>query len=82
MTKAQLLRFVELRNKSPFGSNLQFSNDLDECGIHIDELGEGDWSQPGVFEWKTPHGTLIEARGRLRLVEDKTDVTELAAYGL
>lgn len=67
MTKAQLLKFIKTRNASDHQSNLQFQFDLEACGLKIADLGDGDWQQPGRFAWETPHGTLIEERGKLRL---------------
>lgn len=39
MTKAQLLRFIKMRNKCGFNSNLQFSFDAQECGFDVEDLG-------------------------------------------
>lgn len=69
MTKNQLLKFVKMRNESPHSTNLQFMLDLETCGLRVKdfegprEIAEGHW------EWDTPHGTLIEQNGKMRLEE-------------
>jgi hypothetical protein len=67
LTKKQLDRFVNIRNKSGFGSNLQFEFDASECGFSIDDLGEVEvFTIDGLkgYQWK-PQTTL----GPTRIVE-------------
>jgi hypothetical protein len=66
MTKEQLERFIAIRNKSGFASNLQFSIDADEAGFKVAELGtptKVGLKQAPAYHWETPHGTLIEEPG-------------------
>lgn len=68
MTREKLLRFVNVRNASPFNSNLQFQIDADECGIRISELGTPKkLPKHDGYQWRTPFGILIEQGGRMRL---------------
>lgn len=62
-TKAQLDRFVAIRNKSPFGSNLQFGIDADEAGVDLKALDGPHRYEPGGWRWFTDHGELIEHPG-------------------
>ena len=76
MTRKQLERFVNIRNKSGFASNLQFQIDANKCGFKISDLGEVikyDWG----YEWQTPHGKLQEVSGCLMLkpTDDELKVT-------
>jgi hypothetical protein len=71
----QLIKFVNIRNSSPFANNLQFSIDAEECGFEVEELGkpvsfyqlEGDVKG---YMWKTKFGMLEEVHGKLNLVTD------------
>lgn len=64
----KLLKFIKMRNASEFSSNLQFGFDLDSCGLKLEDLGFGDWVEPGVFAWETPHNLwLVEKGGQLSL---------------
>lgn len=63
MTRKQLDRFISIRNKSLFNSNLQFQIDADQAGIKIKELGQPARSMLGGYEWHTPHGLLVELPG-------------------
>lgn len=69
VTKAKLERFIKVRNKSMFSSNLQFQIDLDECGLTLADIGQAVRRDEGAggFMWATPCGKLIEERGELRL---------------
>ena len=75
MTKAQLLRFIKMRNKSGFNSNLQFCIDLRECGIDAKELENATNLNDRIgCWWDTPHGVLVELRGQLTLYASGTIV--------
>lgn len=75
MTLNQLKKFIKLRNKSEFDSNLSFMFDCTAAGFEHRELGQakhlphapkiGDryWS----FYWTTPFGVLVEHFGKMRL---------------
>lgn len=67
MTRAQLERFVAIRNKSLFSSNLQFQIDLEEVGLTLAELGEVQRPADFVWRWETPVGTLTERDGQMEL---------------
>lgn len=68
ITKAQLEKFVRVRNASPFNSNLQFGFDASGCGFSDRELGVVSRRQEGGYRWDTEHGALIEdTDGKLRL---------------
>ena len=67
MTKEQLHKFIKIRNKSSYRSNLQFNIDANEVGINLRELGEATRTREGDFIWKTPFGILKEHHGRLQL---------------
>lgn len=68
MNLKQMQKFVKLRNRSSFNTNLQFMIDMDECGIEAKELENctnlndriGCW-------WDTPVGVLVELHGKLTL---------------
>ncbi len=68
MTKQQLLKFIELRNKSDLQTNMQFCIDAETAGFNIAELGDGQHAEEG-YVWNTPYGLLIEQNGMLRLKE-------------
>jgi hypothetical protein len=73
MTRKQMEKFIKLRNKSGFNSNLQFMIDMREAGIEVSELENctnlneriGCW-------WDTPVGVLVELHGRLTLYPSGT----------
>lgn len=70
LTRARLERFVKVRNKSEYQSNLQFLSDCESCGFRVGDLGD---VTPVVTEngkhyvWTTPFGKLIEEYGKLRI---------------
>jgi hypothetical protein len=69
LNKSALLKFIRIRNKSGFSSNLQFSFDAREAGINLDLLGDARKSDGGGYEWQTPHGLLVEhPDGQMELV--------------
>lgn len=63
MTKDQLLRFIDIRNRSGFSSNLQFGIDADEAGFDVKDLGQAYRRPAGGYRWDTPHGALVEHPG-------------------
>jgi hypothetical protein len=67
MTRNQLERFVSIRNKSRFSSNLQFSFDAKQAGFNAKDLGDPVKLGEGHYTWQTPHGVLTEFAGRLSL---------------
>lgn len=69
MTKNQLLKFVKIRNESEFQTNLQFMLDLQQCGLSVKDFEGPRKVAEGHWEWDTPHGTLIEEHGEMRLEE-------------
>ena len=68
MTKEQLLKFIKIRNASGFQSNLQFEFDAREAGFDAKDLGHVAKVDNGLYEWKTPHGVLVEFHGVLELM--------------
>lgn len=40
LTKAKLTRFVSIRNKSDYNSNLQFQIDANAAGFKVSDLGK------------------------------------------
>lgn len=73
MTKAQLEKFIKIRNKSDYQSNLQFLIDARSCGLDLKELGnpKRQKNEDGFedFVWGTPFGKLVEHYGELSLVK-------------
>lgn len=68
-TKNQIERFIKIRNKSGFSSNLQFSIDCREAGFDVNDLGEAFKLEEGGYRWWTEHGQLIERpNGHMELV--------------
>ena len=75
MTKAQLVRFIKLRNKSAFNTNLQFYFDMNECGIDPTELENATNLNDRIgCWWDLPHGVLVELYGKLTLYKAGTIV--------
>lgn len=65
MTATQLSRFIHLRNKSPFQSNLQFEIDAQRAGFDSKELGTAIKTDTG-YEWRLKDGWfLVEKNGKL-----------------
>lgn len=65
-TKKQLEKFVKLRNKSGFASNMQFWFDAKECGFEPADLGvlrKGHIGNRIVYHW--PDVDLLEYAGQL-----------------
>jgi hypothetical protein len=70
MTKNQLLKFIRIRNRSGFNTNLQFLLDLHEAGIAAKDLGNATRAEAGGYQWRTEHGLLVELPdGRMELRE-------------
>ena len=74
MTKEQLLKFIRIRNRSEFTSNLQFGIDADEAGFKVEELGSPSrtWDESGQangYRWETPFGELRERWFKLALFD-------------
>lgn len=72
MTREQLLRFVEMRNRSGFASNLAFQVDADYCGFRAEDLGEVEHdievgTGQDIWRWHTKWGVLEERYGQLTL---------------
>lgn len=68
LTKKQLERFVRVRNKSPFSSNLQFQSDAEDCGFAVAELGDVTRLTPaGGYMWRPACGVLVERFGKCAL---------------
>ena len=66
VVKPKLERFVQIRNASPHGSNLQFNLDLEEAGLDPDDLGEAFKLPDGSgHQWFIPE----DGPGNLRLIE-------------
>ena len=71
-TKNQIKRFVQIRNKSGFSSNLQFSIDAREAGFDVSDLGDAVKRDEGGYLWATAHGKLVEhPNGQMELVEGR-----------
>lgn len=72
MTLDQLRRFIEIRNKSAFQTNIQFVSDAAECGINVADLGDATRDEDPetglpVWRWRTPYGLLVEQNAKLTL---------------
>ena len=67
MTRAQLERFIEIRNKSQFTSNLQVAIDASSAGFEVDDLGPVARLPGGGWVWQTEHGRVTEQHGRWAL---------------
>lgn len=63
---AKIVRFVKLRNKSGFASNLQFQIDLEECGLKMEDLGKVQKMGNNFYRWIVGKGELIEENGVMR----------------
>lgn len=72
MTRAQLLRFIRLRNRKPLPvTHADFRDDAQTCGFLAGDIGPLafvplSWGA-SVFYWRTPFGVMSELDGRLRL---------------
>ena len=65
LTKAQIDRFIQVRNSSPFDSNLQFISDAQGCGFKIEQLGDClKWD--GCWTWSIH----VKELGWVKLVEE------------
>lgn len=60
LTSAQLEKFVKVRNKSGFTSNLQFQIDAEECGFKIADLPTVEKTEEGNYKWTHAEWTLYE----------------------
>ncbi|HQV04595.1 MULTISPECIES: hypothetical protein [unclassified Novosphingobium] len=70
LTKSKLERFIKIRNKGGFSSNLQFSIDATEAGFDVGDLGDPTKLEEGGYAWNTAHGKLIEQpNGQMQLAE-------------
>jgi len=71
ITKKQLLKFIELRNKSEYQSNLQFEIDARAAGFSSTDLGQAIKVKNGDgfedYVWETSFGKLTEHYGELTL---------------
>ena len=83
-SRAALRRFIAIRERSPFDSNLQFAFDAASAGFNLDALGDATpYMPPGVpddaaaclrsYRWVTPWGELHEQFGKLELREPRDD---------
>lgn len=77
LTIAKLRKFVKVRNKSGYSSNMQFWSDAKHtCGFDPEELGDpikgksGHWP---AYRWTTPFGNLYEVGGRMFFPETDSD---------
>ena len=63
----KLQKFIRLRNKSEFATNLQFGIDLDRAGLKVTDLGQA-FPLPGGsgYQWFIPE----DGRGNIRLIEE------------
>lgn len=59
-TTAQLEKFVKVRNKSGFASNLQFQIDAVACGFKISDLPTVEKTAEGNYKWTHADWTLYE----------------------
>lgn len=67
-TSAQLRKFVEVRNKSQFQSNLQFQIDARACGFSVDGLGTPIKIKAGyVWQLQGLNCELLEEHGVMRI---------------
>ena len=60
LTQAKLDKFIRIRNKTEFSSNLQFVFDAKEAGFEVKDLGDVTKIDENHYEWETPFGTLRE----------------------
>lgn len=65
LMQKRMVRFVEIRNSSSFNSNLQFSIDLTEAGLTLDDLGHATKLGEGHYIWNTRYGKLEEKFSKL-----------------
>lgn len=68
LTKAKVEKFIRIRNKSRFNSNLQFQIDAQEAGIRMDDLPKAEPLEIGAYAWDLGKlGRLVERNGKLIL---------------
>lgn len=67
LTVKMIEKFIRLRNRSGYTSNLQFSLDASESGFSIEALGQPQKIEDDFYRWVLPFGVLIEASGLLTL---------------
>jgi len=91
ITRARLKRFVQIRRRSSFSTNLQFAIDADAAGFKVELLGDPRKFTCGGFtgyQWDvdTPSGnvTLIEfgGRGRNYYLSGDTDADTVKMFDL
>lgn len=76
ITQKKLERFIKMRNKSGFQSNLQFQFDADACGLKVADFGPVTKHEEGFYSWDTPCGRLIERFGKMWLDDSDDEVRE------
>lgn len=75
LTEARVKKFIKLRNKSEFDSNLSFVFDCTVAGFKHSELGQAKHlphakrigKQYYQYYWDLPFGILVENFGKMRL---------------
>ena len=80
LTRKKLENFVQVRNRSPHNSNLQFYLDASSCGIK--ELPTAIKVEEGTYLWKTEFGMLVEVYGKLFLSPPNSTADEEAIVNL
>jgi hypothetical protein len=72
----QLRKFVNIRNRSEFSSNLQFAFDANEAGFDVEALGTAEkvgYKHAPLYRWQVGHGLMLqEWGGKLGLYDAKT----------
>lgn len=64
-TRKQIERFVRIRSKAEFNSNLQFIADAREAGFSVADLPKVEKCDDGSYQWTLSHGTMSEVNGRI-----------------
>lgn len=64
-TRAQIKRFIKIRERSGLPSNMQFSFDASEAGFDVRDLPKVEKVSDGEYKWHMSHGTLREFFGLL-----------------
>jgi hypothetical protein len=71
ITEKQILRFIKMRNSSPFKSNAQFECELAVCEINSADLGlrKADDQGRSVWHIQVLQKFMVEELGKLCLKE-------------
>jgi hypothetical protein len=67
MTKEQLLKFIELRNRPGLGGKMQSVLDAETAGFRFSDLPKPTYCEDDSYPSETPYGIMFHRRGKLVL---------------